>query len=49
MASQIGGHSPGTALAGQLVLGATANPQVATATASSNRMSPPGTARAATI
>src|SRR5882757_8973447 len=38
MASQNGGHSPGTARAGQPVLGATANPQVARATATSNRM-----------
>src|SRR6478752_7657116 len=51
MASQIGGHSPGTARAGQPALGAMANPQVATATASSNRTSllPPGTALRATI
>jgi L-ascorbate metabolism protein UlaG (beta-lactamase superfamily) len=39
MASQIGGHTPGTASAGQAAVGATANPQVATATASSNRTS----------
>ena len=39
MASQIGGHSPGTADACQPALGAMANPQVATATASINRMS----------
>jgi hypothetical protein len=39
MASQIGGHAPGTARAGQPTLGAMANPQVANATASSNRTS----------
>src|SRR4029079_4485823 len=51
MASQIGGPRPGPARAGQPALGAMANPQVATATASSNRTSllPPGTALRATI
>ncbi len=49
MASQIGGHSPGTADAGQPVLGATANPQVARATVSINRTSHPWYPCAATI
>ena len=51
MASQIGGHSPGTADAGQPALGAIPNPQVATATASIHRTThlPPGTTLRATI
>jgi glyoxylase-like metal-dependent hydrolase (beta-lactamase superfamily II) len=39
IASQIGGHTPGTARAGQPAVGASVNPQVATAAASSNRTS----------
>ena len=42
MESQIGGHTPGTAIAS--VLGTMTNPHVATATANNNRTSevPPG-------
>src|SRR3954463_7563276 len=51
IALQIGGHAPGTACAGQPAPGATANPQLAMATASSTRTSqlPPGRALRATI
>jgi hypothetical protein len=51
IASQIGGHTPGTACAGPAALGATANPQVTIAIASSNRTAqfPPARPLRATI